>query len=115
MAFKKKFSKTAKREFAQKMNEIEVFCKNNNISSSFSNDSYYFELNNQKYRISNHTVQASNRNAYTELGEKRRELYHVDGEQVDTIYITAGKTRLIEIYMNLQNGKKLDKRGFVIK
>lgn len=50
--FKKYFSKSKKREFAQKMNEIDEFCKNNNISKSKSSDSYYFSLNGKQYRIS---------------------------------------------------------------
>ena len=102
------------------MNEIDEFCKQNNISKSSTSDSYYFEIKGQKYRVSNHTIEASNSKAfgYDNLtGEliQKRELYHKNGRENDTIYITAGKTRLIEIYNNLKIGKKLNKRGYIIE
>lgn len=99
-------SKTAKREFAQKMNSIEDFCKENNISHSKTSDSYYFEIDGQKYRVSNHSVEASNYNS----GGR----YHNDGRRDDTIYIHAGKTRVMDIFNDLKVGKKLDSRGNVI-
>lgn len=99
-------SKTAKREFAQKMNSIEDFCKENNISHSKTSDSYYFEIDGQKYRVSNHSVEASNYNS----GGR----YHNDGRRVDTIYIHAGKTRVMDIFNDLKAGKKLDSRGNII-
>lgn len=113
MGFCKKWkpSKTAKREYAQKMNEIDEFCKENGIEQSRTSDSYYFMLNGKKYRVSNHTIEASNRAAFDEFHEKKRELYHPDGRDDDTIYITAGKTRIIEIYNDLKNGFDLDGRG----
>ena len=40
---------------------------------------------------------------------KVREKYH--NPEDDVICITAGKTRLIEVYNNILTGKKLDKRG----
>ena len=104
-------SKTKAREFAAKMNEIDDFCRENAIERSKSSDSYYFTLNGQKYRVSNHTIATSNRGAYNEFGEKIREKYHSDKEEDDTVYITAGKTRIIEIYTDLKNGYKLDRRG----
>lgn len=110
--YKWKPSKTAKREFAEKMREIDAFCEQNGISQSFSSDSYYFTLNGKNYRISNHTVEASNRHAFNEFGEQTRELYHPNGREDDTIYITASKTRLIEIYKDLSAGYELDGRGF---
>jgi hypothetical protein len=109
------FSRTAKREFAEKMREIEDFCRENGISASLSNDSYYFRIEDQSYRVSNHTVATSNRKAFNEFGEQVRDVYHPEGERDDTIYITAGKTRIIEIYNALKEGKKLDRRGNVIK
>ena len=59
-------SKTVKREFAEKMREIENFCAKNGIHSSLSNDSYYFTVDGINYRISNHSVEASNRGAFDE-------------------------------------------------
>lgn len=56
----------------------------------------------------------SNRGAYNVEGEQVRGLYHPNGEEDDTIYITASKTRLIEIYTALKAGKKLNRRGKVI-
>lgn len=91
-------SKTQARKFAQKMDEIQDFCIENNITQSRSSDSYYFSIENQKYRVSNHT-QLSN-------------LYYQSIDDVkDTIFITASKTRIIEIYNDLKAGYKLDKRG----
>lgn len=58
MFFKKHFSKKKKKEFAQKMNEIDSFCSKNVIVQSKSSDSYYFHLNGKYYRVSNHSVEA---------------------------------------------------------
>jgi len=46
-------------------------------------------------------------------GEKLRESYHDDDD--DLVCITAGKTRIAQVYNDLKNGHKLDKRGFRIK
>lgn len=104
-------SKAQARAFAQQMNEIDDFCRENAISRSKSSDSYYFNIYGQNYRVSNHTIAASNRGAYGEFGEQIREKYHEDRERDDVIYITAGKTRIIDIYTDLSNGYKLDRRG----
>lgn len=104
-------NRTAAREFARTMDEITQFCVDNGISASASKDSYYFTINGQKYRVSNHTVAASNAGAVNELGEQVREKYHESGEENDTIYITASKTRIREIYTDLSNGWQLDRRG----
>lgn len=103
-------STSAKRDFAMKMQEIENFCSEKGITQSHSGDSYYFEIRGQKYRISNHTVEASDRGAYDSTGAQVREKYH-GGRADDTIYITAGKTRIIEIYEALEAGRDLDGRG----
>lgn len=114
--FKKwKPSKTAVKEYAAKMHEIDEFCIKNGISQSTSSDSYYFDLNGQKYRVSNHSIEASNAAAYNWQGEKIREKYHDDERKIDVIYIHASKTRIIEIYENLKAGKKLDGFGNVKK
>lgn len=101
--YKFKPSRTAAREFAQKMDAIDQFCAENGIQQSRTSDSYYFFLNGKSYRVSNHTIAASYNNS---LGR-----YHQDGTDPNTVYITAGKTRIIEIYTALQEGKELDKRG----
>lgn len=93
------------------MKEIDDFIKANNIHQSLSGDSYYFNIGNQEYRVSNHTVDASNRGAYDDFGNQKRDLYHPNGEEDDVIYITAGKTRIIDIYNDLKAGYKLDRRG----
>lgn len=112
--YRYKPSKTKIREYAEKMDRIDDFCRENNISKSANSDSYYFELNGQKYRVSNHSVESSNRGAYEEgTHEQIRELYHPEGREKDTIYIHAGKTRIMEIYENLKAGKELDGRGNV--
>lgn len=110
--YRYKPSKTKIREYAEKMDRIDDFCSKNNISRSANSDSYYFELNGKKYRVSNHSVESSNRGAYEEgTHEQIRELYHPEGREKDTIYIHAGKTRIMEIYENLKAGKELDGRG----
>ncbi len=110
--YRYKPSKTQIREYAEKMDRIDDFCRENNISKSANSDSYYFEINGQKYRVSNHSVESSNRGAYEEgTHEQIRELYHPEGREKDTIYIHAGKTRIMEIYENLKAGKELDGRG----
>ena len=106
-------SKTAKREFAMQMQEIEEFCAENGISASYSKDSYYFTLDGVHYRVSNHSVEASNRAAYRD-GEQVRTMYHEGGREDGTVYINASKTRIIEIYNNLKAGYKLDGRGYRI-
>jgi len=107
-------SKAQAQEFAKKMDEIDEFCVKNGIKSSMSNDSYYFTIDGQNYRVSNHTVARSNAGAFDEFGNKKRDLYHPEGELDGVIYITAGKTRIMDIYNNLKAGKKLDRRGNVI-
>lgn len=105
-------SKKAKRKFAEKMKEIYDFCTEHGIYASRTNDSYYFTINGVNYRVSNHSIEASNKAAYDEVsGTKRRPLYHDDGRKDDTVYIHAGKSRIIEIYNDLEAGFKLDGRG----
>lgn len=111
MGYRWKPSKVKAREFAQQMKEIEEFCGENGIYQSSRGDSYYFTIDGQAYRVSNHTVEASNKGAFNELGEQVREKYHEDGERDDVIYITAGKTRIIQIYNDLKAGYQLDRRG----
>lgn len=113
MSYKWKPSKSSKVEFAKKMQEIDKFCDDNNIIASSSNDSYYFELNGQKYRVSNHTIEASNKKAYNEYGEQVREKYHEEKRKDDVIYIHASKIRIIDIYNKLKDGYVLDGNGNV--
>lgn len=104
-------SKTKARAFAQQMSDIEQFCIDHKISKS--GGSYYFAVCGQRYRVSNHSVEASNAGAYDQVtGEKKRELYHEDGREDDTIYIHASQTRIAEIYNALAQGYKLDGRGY---
>lgn len=106
-------SKSARAEYGEKMREIERFCEMNGISRSHSGDSYYFSLNGKDYRVSNHTIAASDSGAYR-FDEfqgivKTRDFYHDPDEEV--VEITAGKTRIIEIFNDLKAGYQLDKRG----
>ena len=65
----------------------------------------------EKATVSNHTIAASNRHAYDKVtGVQIRPLYH-DFDTYDA-EITAGKTRIIQIYNDLKAGYELDKRGF---
>lgn len=111
MAYRKwKPSKTSVREFAQTMKEIEDFCYENGIQQSWKGDSYYFTVNGTEYRVSNHSVEASNKAAYSDLGQTR-DLYHPNGREKDVIYIHASKTRIREIYKDIVAGYKLDGHG----
>lgn len=111
MGYRWKPSKTRAREFAKTMDEITDFCNEHGIIQSKSSDSYYFRIKGQEYRVSNHTVAASNAKAFDEMGNRVRESYHPDGEEDDVIYITASKTRIREIYSDLKAGYALDRRG----
>lgn len=111
--YKWKPSKTAAREFAAKMDNIAEYCAAHGITQSRAGDSYYFYINGVNYRVSNHTPEASDRAAFNFYGEQVREKYH-NGRKPDTVYITASKTRIIEIYEDLQAGRTLDGRGFRI-
>lgn len=105
-------SKTQVKKFVEKMDEITQFCEAHNITQC--RDSYYFELNGKNYRVSNHTIEASNSRAYNSMGEQVRPKYHPFGEKPYDQCITASKTRLIEIYAALEQGHKLSRRGYII-
>lgn len=113
MAYGRKWrpSKSAKREFAEKMDNVRTFCDENRIQYSHSMDSFYFILDGKEYRVSNHSVESSNAGAYDSMGNKVRELYHENGRENDVTYIHASKTRIIEIYTDLKNGYNLNGRG----
>ena len=98
-------SRTKAAEFKKTMCEIDTFCAEHGIDKSRTSDSYYFSVNGQKYRVSNHTVEASN------AGAIDHDMYHPNGRESDTIYIHASKTRIIEIYNDLCAGYVLDGRG----
>ena len=103
-------SRTKAREFAQQMARIEQFCKENKISKS--GGSYYFGLNGQRYRVSNHSVEASDRGAFRD-GVQVRDKYH-NGRSESVVYIHASQLRIEEIYNNLLAGRRLDGRGNVV-
>ena len=108
-------SKAKKQEFKRKMQEIEKFCDENKIKQSMSCDSYYFKINGQQYRVSNHAVESRIGKiiGYDELMQPIREklLDFETTRDKDVIYIHASKTRIIEIYNDLKAGYKLDGRG----
>lgn len=112
--FKWKPSKAAKQEFAAKMREVETFCDEKGIGHSASYDSFYFWVADKFYRVSNHSIEASNRAAFDPVThEQRRELYHEWTRDPEIVYIHASKTRLIEIYNALSAGLAVDGRGYV--
>lgn len=109
-------SRAKAKEYAEKMDSIQAFCDAHGISYSRTMDSYYFTITGQKYRVSNHTIKASNSKAYRfdELSGQRvkvRDKYHGDDENL--VCFTASKTRLPEIYNALLARKELDKRGYI--
>lgn len=113
MAYKRRYkpNKAEAREFAALMRKIEDFCLDHGIQRSMRSDSYYFVLNGQNYRVSNHSVEASNRSAYDDFGNLKRELYHQNGREDYVVYIHASKTRIMDIYNDLAAGFILDGRG----
>lgn len=113
MAYRRKWkpSKTAAKAFAIEMEEIREFCNKNGITYSNSMDSYYFNINGKDYRVSNHSVEASNRGAYDDFGNQLREKYHEGGRKSEVTYIHASKTRIRDIYNDIVQGHELDGRG----
>lgn len=109
-------SKKVKEEFKNKMDEIERFLDEHaDISASRARDSFYFTINGTQYRVSNHSIESSNARAYDKFtGEQIRDKYHDDVRDSGTRYIHASKTRLIEIYTAIKNGKQVDGRGYVV-
>lgn len=121
MAYNRKWkpSRSKARQFAQQMDEVRAYCDANSVRYSSSMDSFYFTINGQDYRVSNHSVEASNSRAYgvdpfTGEWVQKREKYHEGGRLDDTVYIHASKTRIIEIHQALLAGKKLNGRGMVV-
>jgi len=109
-------SKKSKEEFKEKMEAIEKFLDEHaDVSASRSRDSFYFTVNGTQYRVSNHSIEASNAKAYDEFtGEQIREKYHGDCRGNGTRYIHASKTRLIEIYNAIKDGKQIDGHGCIL-
>ena len=116
MGYKWKPSKASKIEFAKKMDEIERFLdEHRDISASASRDSFYFVINGTCYRVSNHSIEASNKRAYDKnTGEQIRDKYHDDKREKDTFYIHASKTRIMDIYNAIASGKKVNGRGQIV-
>ena len=105
MGYRWKPSKTAAREFAEKMKEIDDYCRIHEISRSLSYDSYYFWHNGTHYRVSNHAVEKSvDSNGYS---------YHGDSKtyREEVFCIHAGKTRIIEIHQLITSGVAVDHKG----
>lgn len=103
--FKYKPSKKKIREFIEKMNQIEEFCKENGIARSFNSDSYYFIANGKAYRVSN-SLRASEEHVYDSISDQ-----HVHTDDSNTTYIHASKTRIIAIYNDIIAGYELDGHG----
>lgn len=113
--YKWKPNKAQAAEFMKQMNELEDFLFTHmDISASASRDSFYFTHNGTKYRVSNHSIEASNAKAYDYLGNQVRDKYHADQREQDTRYIHASKTRLIEIYNRITSGIEVDGYGNAI-
>lgn len=90
--------------------DVRRFCRANGIRMSDSG-SYYFELYGQRYRVSDHSVEESNRGAYDKRGYQRRRLYHPNGREADTIYILSNDIEFV--YLNLRNGNRVSSNGRV--
>lgn len=97
--YRKYFSKTEKREYAEKMRAIEDFCDENGIDIAESG-SCYFILNGKKYRVSNH--KSIHPESYYKFNQSAR---------IPDVDIRASRLRIVEIYNNLLNGFELDGRG----
>lgn len=87
-------SKSEKKWYAQQMDWVGKFCKENNIERPVEDGAtFIFELDGKKYIISN---------SYIDKHFRKK----------DTHYIYASPTRLIEIYTDLKDGHMLDSRGY---
>lgn len=86
-------SKAEKQIFAQTMDDIDRFCRENGIEHVENGGTYKFTIMNKKYVVSNIFVPK-------------------DLRLKGTTYFFAGQTRLKQIYEDLVAGKKLDSRGF---
>lgn len=105
-------SKAAAMEYKQTMDRIETWLQDHpDVSASRSRDSYYFTIDGQSYRVSNHSIESSNKRAFDWTGQQVRDKYHPDGRDAETKYIHAGKTRIIEIYDDIKAGHTLDGHG----
>jgi len=107
-------TKHQKQERMDELREIHDFCEANGIKHSATMDSFYFRLYGQYYRVSNHSIEASNSHAYAWDGTPLRQEYHPEGRSKDTIYIHAGKARIYQIYNDLKAGKVLNGHGYPI-
>lgn len=88
--------------------DVRSFCRANGIRMSDSG-SYYFELYGQRYRVSDHSVEESNRGAYDKRGYQRRRLYHPNGRESDVKYIISSDIEFV--YLNLLNGNRVSSKG----
>ena len=113
-----------KEAFKAAMRELEAYVKAEGISASAGYDSFYFEVDDRSYRVSNHSVEASNRNRCDKCQRehggapcsevKHCYVFHKGGRDKAVRYIHAGKTRLVGIHKALKAGFKLDGRGNII-
>jgi hypothetical protein len=90
--------------------DVRRFCRANGIRMSDSG-SYYFELYGQRYRVSDHSIEESNRAAYDRRGCQRRRLYHPKGREDGVIYILSSDIEFV--YLNLRNGNRVSSNGRV--
>jgi len=103
-------NKAQKERFIEEIKRVEQFLDEHpEIGHSILLDSYYFNINGKNVRVSNHTIDASDRGMYDRNGDKVRDSYHSNCNY--DICITASKLRLPEIYNDLMNGYELTKRG----
>ena len=101
-------------EEKRRLSEIRAFCDANGIHCSKTMDSFYFKVRGQAYRVSNHTVEASNKGAIGRDGRQRRQLYHPNGREKSVTYIHASRFRIMRIFLDIKMGAILDGRGRVI-
>ena len=95
---------------------MKIFAPKTALLQVKNNDSYYFTLSGTSYRVSNYTIEASNKAAFDiNTGMYKRDLYHETERKDDTVYIHAGKTRIMDIYNDLKAGYKLNEKGYKIK
>lgn len=111
--YKWKPNKAQVAEFKKQMEELDAFLEEHwhDVKASMSRDSFYFMYNGTPYRVSNHSIEASNKKAYNWRGEQVREKYHPDERDKETRYIHASKTRFIEIYNRIMSGIEVDGHG----
>lgn len=101
-----------RRNYVERLEALDAFCEEHDIMCNVHRDSFYFELNGKRYRVSNHSIKANWERAYSGMRDDLKPLYHPNGYDKSIIYIHAGKFRVPQIYEDIRAGYDLNLRGY---